>query len=145
MIEAYQEQYKESVLEIFDRNSPRYFHSDERKDFVHYLDSETEDYFILKDHGKIVGCGGINYFPEAHKARISWDLFLPEYQGRGLGRLLLQHRIDTIKKKKHFKLIEVRTSQLAFGFYKKNGFKIDMIQANFWADGLDLYLMKMDI
>ncbi|WKK78204.2 hypothetical protein QYS49_14845 [Marivirga salinae] len=62
---------KAAVLQLFDGNTPQYFDTTERAGLVHYLENETEDYFVVEEQGEIVGAGGINYEPQAKTAVIS--------------------------------------------------------------------------
>ena len=64
------------------------------------------------------------------------------YQGRSLGTLLIRHRIEQLKADKRVKRIIVRTSQFAHGFYGKQGFHLLGTEPNYWAEGIDLYLME---
>lgn len=135
---------KENVLELFDLNTPQYFGINERQELVHYLDSEVEDYFIVEEDNDIIGAGGINYFLEDRKARISWDFVHPESHGKGIGSLLVNHRLDHIKKKRDIETIEVRTSQLVYKFYEKMGFSLVKKEKDFWSVGFDLYQMEKE-
>lgn len=144
-IRAYQDTDFNAVLHLLRLNSPKYFAPSEEADFIDYLNQELELYFVVELHHQILGCGGINFFPELKKARISWDMIHPEHQGRGVGKALTQHRIGKIRALNWVREIEVRTSQLAFKFYEKMGFELQNIEANFWAEGLDLYLMKVEL
>ena len=129
---------KEELLALLRMSIPKYFHPSEEQDFVVYLDEKREDYFIVENVGKIIGCGGVNYLNENKEGRISWDVIHPDFQGKGIGRLLTQHRIDHIKEKPSIELIKVRTSQLAFRFYEKMGFVLQRVEKDFWAEGFDL-------
>lgn len=142
-IRPYQIKDKPSVLQLLQKNIPQYFAPSEYHDLVDYLAKEREDYFVIEQAGALIGAGGINYFPEEKKARISWDFLDPDAQGQGLGSQLLAHRIDHIRKQKNYIRIEVRTSQFAFQFYKKGGFETQKIIKDYWAPGFDLYLMEM--
>ncbi len=111
----------------------------------HYLDNETEDYFVVEQDSKIIGCGGINYEPGINAAIISWDIIHPNYQGFGIGEKLLLYRIKEIKNDAIYKKIIVRTSQHTFKFYNKLGFKLLKTTKNYWAKGIDLYYMALNL
>lgn len=111
--------------------------------FFAYLESEVEDYYVYVEDSIIIGAGGINYFPDENIARISWDMIDPKHQGKGIGRKLVQHRIDHLNKNPNIDYIVVRTIQLVYPFYEKMGFKMDKIEKDYWAKGFDLYQMKM--
>lgn len=131
-----------AVLQLFDSNTPQYFDETERAGLVHYLENETEDYFVMEEQGEIVGAGGINYEPQTKTAVISWDIIKPSEHGKGIGRKLTQHRIQHINTKADIEKIIVRTSQHTYEFYKKMGFKLLKVEKDYWAEGFDLYWME---
>lgn len=147
-IRFYQNEDKKELINLIKLNIPTYFDSSEEKDFIEYLEAQKEDYFIIEDKitNQIIGCGGINYFFDEPTplARISWDIIHPNFQGQGIGKQLLLHRINHIQNKE-IKLIVVRTSQLAYKFYQKVGFELEKTEKDFWAKGFDLYQMKMNL
>ncbi len=148
-IRIYEEKDKNQLIELIQLNIPTYFDSSEEEEFVEYLENKKEDYFVIEDKttNQIIGCGGINYFFDEPipLARISWDIIHPNFQGQGIGKKLLLHRINHIQSKKKIKLIVVRTSQLAYKFYQKVGFELEKVEKDFWAKGFDLYQMKMNL
>lgn len=148
IIEFYNPTDKKELVQLLQLNIPTYFDTSEEEEFKDYLETKKEDYFVIKDKStnQIIGCGGINYFFEEPipLARISWDVIHPNFQGRGIGKKLLLYRINHIKDK-GIKLIVVRTSQLAYKFYQKAGFELEKVEKNFWAEGFDLYQMKMNV
>ena len=131
-----------AVLQLFDSNTPQYFDETERAGLVHYLENETEDYFVMEEQGEIVGGGGINYEPQTKTAVISWDIIKPSEHGKGIGRKLTQHRIQHINTKADIEKIVVRTSQHTYEFYEKMGFKLLKVEKDYWAEGFDLYWME---
>ena len=140
-IRPYKPQDKTAVLDLLRSNTPEFFAPAEEQEFIHYLDNEVEDYFVVEQENKTIGAGGINYFENERTARISWDIIDPNMQGKGVGKQLTQHRINYIKNK-NIDIIVVRTSQMTYEFYEKMGFKLSEVAKDYWAEGFDLYLMK---
>lgn len=136
---------KAQLIEIFKRNVPQYFAETEIDDFEDYLANKIQDYYVVINDGKIVASGGINYDKERQIAKISWDIVDTPYHLKGIGTKLLQHRLATISNKKDIKTIIVRTSQHAFGFYEKMGFKLLERHKDYWATGFDMYKMAINL
>ena len=145
MIREYSSEDKEHLLSLIRLNTPEYFDSSEEADLIFYLDNEVEDYFVVEENETIVGCGGINYSEEENAAVISWDIIHPDHQGKGIGRKLLEFRINHVKEYSNYKTIVVRTSQLTDKFYEKLGFKLEFVKKDYWAKGYDLYQMKLEL
>lgn len=141
-IREYQTKDKEDVINLIRLNTPRFFAADEEEDLNKYLETERELYYVLLSEAKIVGCGGINFANEKTIAKISWDIFHPDYQGKSLGTKLLKHRIDKLNSIESVQIITVRTSQLAYKFYEKQGFELFEIKKDYWANEFDMYTME---
>lgn len=140
-IREYRQEDKPIILDLLRRNTPQYFSPEEETDLVHYLDHEIDYYYVLEYEGQLVGCGGINLVEGGATGRISWDILHPSYQGKGLGSILLNHRVQKMKEMPRVKTITVRTSQLVYKFYEKNGFALEEVVKDYWAPGYDLYRM----
>ena len=148
MIRDYNEQDKSDVIEIIRLNTPKFFHSSEEKDFIHYLENRIEEFYVIEFKSNIIGCGGINYLLNERIVKISWDMFHPNFQNKGLGTSFVKYRINRIKKNKNKNDIVdvvVRTCQLTYRFYEKMGFKLKRVEKDFFAEGFDLYFMTMKI
>lgn len=143
MIRNYSIEDKSKIIDLLIQNTPEYFDPAEQQDLSHYLDTKVEDYFVYEEQSKILGAGGINYILGDHLARISWDLVTPEMQGKGIGKALMHHRIKHINRKPNIQMISVRTSQLAYKFYEKFGFKLVSVEKDYWAKNFDLYQLEM--
>lgn len=142
IIREYQQADKNAVMDLIRQNIPEYFAPEEEADFSSYLDSGRELYYVLLFNNRIAGCGGINFAENKTIGRISWDIIHPEYQGKSLGTQLLIHRIEKLKSIDSIQKITVRTSQLAYKFYEKQGFVLKETQKNYWAEGFDMYRME---
>lgn len=146
MIRAYKNDDLNGLLNILRLNTPTYFHPSEEKDYLQYLMKHAQNYYIIENSNQIIAAGGINYgFDEGKTARLSWDLIHPDYQRKGYGTTLSNYRINKIKQNPHIENIIVRTSQKTYAFYEKIGFKLESSLKDFWADGMDLYVMKIEI
>lgn len=143
-IRAYQPADREAVIGLLRLNTPAYFAPEEEKDLGEYLANERELYYVAEADGEIVGCGGINFWDEGTTGRISWDIVHPAFQGKGVGRLLTEFRMEKLRSYARVRMLSVRTSQLAFRFYEKFGFQLQEVVPDYWAEGLDLYRMECD-
>jgi [ribosomal protein S18]-alanine N-acetyltransferase len=141
-IRRYSEADKSILLEILQSHVPTYFALEEVEDFSNYLDNKVEQYFVIVHNGIIVGAEGINLTGNGKVGRISWDMIRSDFQGKGLGKGLLNYRIELLKSLKTVEMIQVRTSQLAYQFYESQGFELFEVKKDFWAKGIDLYNMK---
>jgi len=140
-IRSFNNEDSEELYKLLELNIPKYFAETELEDFKDYLANKVEDYFIVNADDKIIGCGGINYDRENNAVNISWDVIHPSFQGKGIGKMLLQHRLEHIKKNSPELQIVVRTSQIVYPFYEKNDFKLMEKHKDFWAKGYDMYKM----
>jgi [ribosomal protein S18]-alanine N-acetyltransferase len=143
-IRPYRQTDKERIIELFRLNTPAFFASEEEDELVLYLNDHAQHYFVAETGDKIIGSGGYNLFPEDETARISWDIFHPHAQGKGLGSALTNFRIEELRKTPGVKHIVVRTSQLAYRFYEKFGFTTTKIINDYWAEGFHLYHMEYE-
>jgi len=142
-IRDYTSNDKDAVIGLLRLNTPQYFAPEEEQDLLHYLDHEIERYFVLEMNGALAGCGGINFSEDRTHGKISWDILHPQYQGLGLGSRLVRHRLEHLKTYQGLQTITVRTSQLAYKFYEKQGFVLTQVIEDYWAKGFHLYDMAL--
>ncbi|MFN8278684.1 MAG: GNAT family N-acetyltransferase [Saprospiraceae bacterium] len=141
MIREYATQDKKEVLHLFRLNIPMYFGAEEEIEFIKYLETGRELYYVLLFEQIIVGCGGIHFADEGTTGKICWDIIHPEYQGKSLGTQLLKFRMKKLHDMPTIRKINVRTSQVVYKFYENNGFELIEIVKDYWANGFDMYLM----
>jgi ribosomal protein S18 acetylase RimI-like enzyme len=144
-IRKYLPRDREGVMNLLRLNTPRYFSPSEEEDLIYYLDNHAENYYVMEYGNDILGCGGVNFSEDLTVGKISWDIFHPEHQGKGLGSMLTKYRIEQLKTYDTVKIISVRTSQLVYKFYEKFGFELKEIVKDYWAEGFDLYRMEFTV
>lgn len=133
---------RDNVIKLLKLNIPHFFAASEEANFIKYLETERELYFVLLLNKKIIGCGGINFADNRSIGKISWDIIHPKYQKKSFGTMLLKHRIDLLLTLNSIQIITVRTSQVVYKFYEKNGFELIEVIKDYWAEGFDLYFMQ---
>lgn len=108
-INDYSAEYIENDVKMFTSNSVI-----KRASWTHF--------YVIVHNEKIVGCGAIGPYWEKEDESILFNIFvLPEYQGRGIGRKIM----ETLEKDEFFlraKRIEIPASITACEFYKKFGY-----------------------
>jgi ribosomal protein S18 acetylase RimI-like enzyme len=144
-IREYAANDRENVLRLLRLNTPQYFAPSEEKDLEYYLDNHADHYFVIESGGEVLGCGGFNFSDDRTVGKISWDIFHPDHQGKGLGSALTRYRIERLKEYDSLRIISVRTSQVAFKFYEKFDFRLREVVKDYWAEGFDLYRMDFPV
>lgn len=142
-IRPYEKSDKADVINLFRLNTPNYFSSEEEDDLIYFLENERELYYVVSINKEIVGCGGYNFSEDKSTGIICWDIVHPNFQGKSIGRTLLNYRITQIKNVKSIHKITVRTSQLVYRFYEKHGFVLLEIVPDYWSKGFHLCRMEL--
>lgn len=80
-------------------------------------------FYVVCDDEKIIGCGAIGpYWGKEDESSLFTIFVLPEYQGKGVGRLI----VETLEKDEFFlraKRIEIPASITGVPFYLKMGYQ----------------------
>ena len=84
--------------------------------------AETSHFYVICDREAIIGCGGIaEYMGNPTESILVTVFLLPEYQGKGVGRLIM----ETLEQDEYFlraSRIVIHSSITAHMFYKKLGY-----------------------
>lgn len=91
------------------------------------INDSNQAFWLAEEDGKVVGFCGIEHgYPEAGITRIHKLYILPETQGSGLGKILMDQVEDQAKINGSGTLhLNVNKGNKAVGFYQKNGFSVD--------------------
>jgi ribosomal-protein-alanine N-acetyltransferase len=145
-IRNYNKSDRSEIINLIKLNTPKFFAKIEEQDLTHYLDNKIEKYFVIELNDNIIGSGGINYqeIDGFQIGIISWDIIHPDFQGKGIGRKLLDYRLEILKNELFINKIIVRTSQHVFKFYENCGFRLKDIVNDYWSEGFHLYLMERE-
>lgn len=144
MIRSYEVKDRARLIDIFNLNTPKYFHPNELSDLEKYLDNHGENHYVLEYKQEVVGCVGYAFEPDANLGIIAWIFMDPKHQGSGFGRRAVNFCLDKFNAISDVTRIRVRTSQHVYQFFEKLGFQLMSTEKDYWAPGFDLYLMEMD-
>lgn len=142
IISNYSPADKAEVLNLISLNTPTYFAPHEWHELDEYLAKFVELYYVIYVEGIMVAAAGINFENQGQHATMSWDIIHPDFQGQGIGSLLVKHRLAVLANYPKVVKVISRTSQLTYPFYEKHGFKTVDTQKDYWAAGIDLYAME---
>ena len=142
---TYTKNDKQSLIDIFETNCPKYFDINEKNEFIDYLDNYTnENYLVAITGNQIIGCGGLYTNDIEH--RIAWVMFKKNSLGvRNLmivaDKLYSEIEKRIIAENKNFN-IGITTTQLMESLFSNYGFKTYEIIKDGIGKGLDAYQMK---
>jgi len=138
---------RDGCLAVFDSNVPRYFTPPEREEFAAFLEALPGPYLVVEDDaGAVVGCGGYAMGRGAADAHLCWGMVARERHGTGLGRLLLDARLERVHADAadgSIEAIALHTSQHTRGFYERRGFRLERVTPDGYAPGLDRCDMRL--
>ena len=81
-----------------------------------------QHFYVAEEDGRIVGCGAIgSYWGKTDESSLFTIFVLPEYQGRGIGRKI----IETLERDEYFlraRRVEIPASITGTPFYLKMGY-----------------------
>ena len=101
--------------------------------------------FDLKRRSRIVGYVGFRL--ERDQGHITTIAVRPNWQGRGLGDLLLVVALEKmLARGAEVATLEMRPSNdVAYALYKKHGFEVERRRHGYYQDGEDAWVMAADI
>ena len=142
LIRSFRPEDRKSLINIFRKNTPRFFGVNEQADYEAYLDQNSSTYLSVEIDKVIVGGAGYFVKKEDNSGRITWIFFDPEYTGHGLGRTVVKQCLHLLSQDFRVNKFVVTTSQLSHGFFEKFGFELVRIEKDYWSTGLHLYEME---
>ncbi len=142
IIRAYLPSDNMALFDIFKHYIPSDFAPSEIYDFDTYLKEYWSTYFTIEIDGQIAGGIGYQLIDVDTTGQIKWILLHPDYVGKGLGKMAIEHCLAIFKSNLKIQKAIVTTSQLAYRFFEKFGFVLQRTEKDFWGKGLDLYQLE---
>lgn len=128
------------ALACFRSNLPEFFADDELAEFTTFLDRLEGDglpnvaYFTVLERGEALAFGGWFTRKDTELGGLAWGMVHRAHHRRGLGTLLLEHRLQAMA---DLKGVALDTTPASFTFYARFGFVQTAFKANGYGPGLD--------
>lgn len=164
-IREYKNEDKESCMSAFKSSVPKFFTQDEINLFDIFLEdigagiidekyNEKTFYYVItffennfdenisqENIKKIIGCGGFAFSEEKNEVKFVWGLVHSDFHKKGFGKILLNFRLEKIKKLYPKANILLDTTQHSFSFFEKYGFVTTKIINDSYGEGMHRYDM----
>lgn len=129
---------REACLASFRSNVPAFFSAQDEDWFVSALDEPDGPNFVVVCGDQVVGFGGYEVSTTYNQAVLVFGHIHAAWHGKGLGSLLLRHRIDHLKVNgTPTKYLIIDTTIQVTPFYMKHGFDIVAHWREGFRDGVD--------
>ncbi|HVT72251.1 MAG TPA: GNAT family N-acetyltransferase [Lacunisphaera sp.] len=122
-----------ACLALFDANCPRYFAANERGDYEAFLDALPVGYEVCLVDGRIAGAYGVLRTDRGPCLR--WILLVPEMQGRGLGRAIMNRAISSAETRQSGAL-RIAASHESAPFFARFGAREISRTPDGWGPGM---------
>ena len=147
MVRAWRPDDRAQCLALFDGNVPDYFAPRERADFIAFLDDLRGPYLVIEDAtGNVVASGGFQADDRDESVVVlCWGMVDRRHHRAGLGRRLLQVRVDLIAASGLFTMATIETTPFSRGFFERAGFVCTQVVSDGFAPGYDRIEMQRPI
>ena len=131
----------EAVVAVFRSNIPKYFTPPEEQGLRDYITEHPQNYFVGTIEDVIVACGGFALNAD-RTVSMCWGMVRSSHIGTGLGRELLEYRIEAARALYGDLPLVVSTSQHTRGFYERFGFNLIEHIPDGFSPGIDVCTMR---
>lgn len=147
IVRAWRPDDRPQCLALFDGNVPDYFAPKECADFIAFLDDLRGPYLVIEDAaGNVVACGGFQTDDRDESVVVlCWGMVDRRRHRAGLGRRLLQVRLDLITASGLFTTVTIETTPFSRGFFERAGFVCTQVVSDGFAPGYDRVDMQRPI
>ena len=128
---------------LFAANTPHWFAAHEQEQYEVFLDEGPGDYFLMLENGVIIGAGGIEVEATRNTGWLTWGMVDSTRHGEGLGKSLLEYRLQQLKADPRVLRVCIDSSQLTAPFYEKYGFTTQRVIPDGYAKGLHRHEMEL--
>jgi len=130
-----------ACLELFDANSPEFFASNERADYLAFLAARPAGYEVCVVQGRVVGAFGL-IGDDPSSRRLNWIMLDPAMQGLGVGSAMMTRVLDAARHAR-LEVVEIAASHRSAPFFARFGASAVRVTEHGW--GRDMHRVDMEI
>jgi hypothetical protein len=134
---------RETCLDLFDANCPEYFASNERADYLRFLDAGSKGYELCLIDEKVAGAFGL-IGNSASRRRLNWIMLNPKFHGVGAGRAIMR-RIAVLAASEGLEVVDIAASHKSAPFFAKFGAVTTTVTENGWGAGMHRVDMQLPV
>lgn len=132
VIRRYRAADERAVVEAMKSDMPDFFHPSELPWMRSYLKQKGNPNFVICEGGKVLGFGGYAIDAYSNRAYLCWGHLTRVAHGRGLGSVLLLHRLVHLTEAKNRpRYVAMNTIPTVAPFFERHGF----VRYGEWKDG----------
>ena len=132
-----------ACVALFAANTPHWFAPPEQEQYESFLNDGPGHYFLMLEGDKICGAGGIEIESGRGVGWLTWGMVDSTRHGQGLGKSLLDYRLQQLRANPDVRRICIDSSQHTAPFYEKYGFTTQRVIPDGYAKGLHRHEMEL--
>ena len=140
---AYTHDDRAACEAVFDANCPDFFLPNERPDYLHYLDEQSEGYEVCVVDGGISGAFGI-WHESDDCAHLSWIMIDPAAQGHGVGTKMMERTFERCRSSSAT-LLKIAASHRSAPFFARFGAEEIKYTEDGWGPGMHRIDMELPL
>lgn len=144
MFQPYSPSFLEPCMALLDVNTPTYFATNERDDYLAFLSEVPDFYQIGILDNEVVAAFGLVCDKHTQRARINWIMVNPLVHGKGVGRQMMQHSMS-LALDSGMTVIDIAASHLSAPFFAKFGAEVVEETPNGWGEGMHRVDMQLKV
>jgi GNAT superfamily N-acetyltransferase len=139
----YSSEKKEACLDLFDANCPEFFASNERADYLRFLDTGPGGYELCLIDDEVAGAFGL-IVNGASRRRLNWIMLDPQFQGLGAGRAIME-RVAALATSEGIQVVDIAASHKSAPFFARFGAVTMTVTHDGWGSGMHRVDMELSL
>jgi GNAT superfamily N-acetyltransferase len=137
---------RKPVLAVFQSNVPEHFAASEEAFLRKTMASPDGPLFVVVEAEEVVGFGGYEVSDHYNQGVLVWGMVRADRHKRGLGRLLLTHRLEHVAAAGNRpRWVVVDTTPHIAGFYERCGFEVVARWPGGYRVGFDRVDLRLEL